>query len=595
MDVIAQLQSLDIFARVGREALTALADAAVVQRLHSGQWLYRVGEPSDHFHLLVHGRLQVIAGNDVLGLVSAGEPVGEMSVLSGEPRHASVRALRGSLVLSLPAQMLTDFLRQHADAALDMTRLVIARARKTATQTQEGRRGSSTLALLAATPDLPLQRLAEQLVSFLPAWPASRLISHRHIESVLGPGYAEVAVDDSEADLKVARWLADVERHHRHLLFSADHDQEMWGKRCLRQADRILVLASAAHPPSDSELLHSLRADTRVAPVELVLLRAEGDDSPYTRDWLEASGARAHYFLRPGSSADLAALARQISGRGVGLVLGGGGARGFAHIGLLRAMEQLGIAVDVVGGTSMGAFVGALAACDFDSVEMKHIARETFVTHNFLNDYTFPRVSLIRGQRFHNRLHDVFGDRKIEELRRTYYCISTNLSTGLPVVHDRGGLATWVGTSMSVPGVAPPIAWQGDLLCDGGVVNNLPTDVMHNLERGLIMASNVSSEDEVRIPGVGCDEPDQQALLKLRKQMRVPGFSEILMRSATLTSETIAREESIARADIYLRMPVTDIGMFDWNRLDELIERGYEYALEVLGNNPELMAARSGG
>ncbi|MFX5839433.1 patatin-like phospholipase family protein, partial [Acinetobacter baumannii] len=127
-------------------------------------------------------------------------------------------------------------------------------------------------------------------------------------------------------------------------------------------------------------------------------------------------------------------------------VLGGGGARGFAHIGLIRALEQLQIPVDVVGGTSMGAFISALLACGFDSVEMEHIAHETFVARNYLNDYTMPKVSLIRGERFHARLQAIFGARRIEELRRTYYCISTNLTTGLPMVHDRGNLASWVGT-----------------------------------------------------------------------------------------------------------------------------------------------------
>lgn len=594
MDVITQLQALPLLARFGREALTPLADAALARCLAAGEWLYRAGDPGDSFHLLTHGRLQVLAGGRVLGLISPGEPVGEMSVLSGEARKADVRALRDARVLTLPAQALTGFLLAHPDALLAMTQLVIARARKSATLAQQARRGCTTLALVAATPDIALQDLGEQLVGQLPAWPATRLVGARHVDSVLGSGMSATAESGSDADQALADWLATLERHHRHLLYVADHDQEAWRTRCLRQADRILVVASATSAPVDNALMASLRDERRIAPVELVLLRAEGDETPHTLAWTRCCAARAHYFLRPGSRQDLAALARQISGRGIGVVMGGGGARGFAHIGLVRALEQLGIAVDVTGGTSMGAFVSALLACEFDSVEMAHIARETFVSRNYLNDYTLPRVSLIRGERFHGRLQDIFGSRRIESLQRSYYCISTNLSTGQPMVHDQGELATWVGTSMSVPGVAPPIAWQGDLLCDGGVVNNLPTDVMRSLERGVIMASNVSSEGDIRIPGAGNDMPDQQALLRPRGGTRIPGLSEILMRSATLTSETITREQAIARADIYLRMPVTDIGMFDWQRLDELIERGYEHALATLADHPLLSGERTG-
>lgn len=213
---------------------------------------------------------------------------------------------------------------------------------------------------------------------------------------------------------------------------------------------------------------------------------------------------------------------------------------------------------------------------------MIHIAHETFVARNYLNDYTLPKVSLIRGERFHQRLMTIFGERRIEELRRTYYCISTNLTTGMPGIHDSGPLGSWVGTSMCVPGVAPPIAFEGELLCDGGVVNNLPTDVMAQLERGVIIACNVGSVGDMAAPGAGMNEPDQSALLHWKSEGQPPSLSEILMRTATLTSDTITLQASIDRADTYLRMPIDDIGMFEWLRMDELVQRGYEHGLEVL-------------
>ena len=586
MDLIDILHSLPLFAALPRERLEPLARQARLQRLGSGELLYQAGDTATEFHLLVHGRLQVMANGQALGQVSRGEPIGEMSVISGENRKADVRALRDSVVLALPAITLTNFLTEHPESHWQMTRLIIERARKSAVQVQRAKRGCQNIALIAASPGLPVLRLAEQWVRHLPAWPSTRLVTAAQIDTLFGDGTgdgaAQTATDHSADDLAISSWFAELEGQHAHLVFAAQQVDEPWLLRCLRQADRILVLASANDEPQMNAALLALQGQQRLAPVELVLLRPEGDSSPHTSAWCKATRARAHYYVRAGSADDLAALARQTTGRGIGLVLGGGGARGFAHIGLMRAMEQLQIHVDVVGGTSMGAFVAAMVACDFDSVEMTYIARETFVNHNYLNDYTLPRVSLIRGQRFHARLQAVFGARRIEELRRTFYCISTNLSTGHPVVHDYGGLATWVGTSMSVPGVAPPIAWEGDLLCDGGVVNNLPTDVMRGLERGLILASNVSSEDDLRAPGAGRGEPDQQALLNWKGSGRIPRLSEILMRSATLTSETITRDAAIARADIYLRMPVTDIGMFAWDQLDTLIERGYDYAMEEL-------------
>lgn len=588
MSFTALLQTLPLFEGMPEDLLLPLSDAARVLHLASGDPLYREGDLPDDFHFLLHGRLQVIARGSVLGHVNRGEPVGEMSVVSHEPRKATVRALRDATVLAIRAPQLMTFLAGHPDALMRLTRLIVSRARKSARSDQQLKQRTGTLAVIPALPGLPVLTVAEALVSHMSRWPAARLVTATHVEALFGPGSAQTPLDGGEADLRLRHWLVQLEQRHRHVLFAAAGVDDPWTLRCLRQADRILVLADAGRQPEEVTVLKALQGEGRVAPVELVLQRPEGDDSPHTLAWCHATGARAHYFLHPGSATDLAAIARQISGRGIGLVLGGGGARGFAHIGLVRALEQLQIPVDVVGGTSMGAFVGALLACDFDSVEMAHIARETFVARNYLNDYTLPKVSLIRGERFHGRLQAIFGERRIEELRRTFYCISTNLTTGQPVVHDRGGLATWVGSSMSVPGVAPPVAWEGDLLCDGAVVNNLPTDVMHGLERGVIMASNVSSEEDVRAPGAGIGEPDQRALLNWKGSNKPPGLSEILMRSATLTSETITQAASIERADIYLRMPIDDIGMFDWLRLDALVERGYEHALSVLEHHPQL-------
>jgi NTE family protein len=212
---------------------------------------------------------------------------------------------------------------------------------------------------------------------------------------------------------------------------------------------------------------------------------------------------------------------------------------------------------------------------------MTHVARETFVNNNFLNDYALPRVSLIRGRKFAARLADIFGDQQIEELRRTFFCVSTNLTTGAPVVHDHGPLALWVGTSMAVPGIAPPIAYEGELLCDGGVLDNLPTGDMQRLERGAIIACNVSTDGYLRAPGSGLGRPDPEALLRHGSTSSPPRLPEILVRSAMLSSATTV-DVAAERADVYVRMPSQQFGLFDWKRLDQLVELGYEHAMERL-------------
>jgi NTE family protein len=300
----------------------------------------------------------------------------------------------------------------------------------------------------------------------------------------------------------------------------------------------------------------------------------------------ERPHAEEHFHMRWSGEADSARLARVLAGRSVGLVLGGGGARGFAHLGLIRALEEQHITVDVAGGSSMGALISALVACGYTSHEMMPLLRETFVTHNYLNDYMFPRIALIKGRKFLRRLREIFGEQLIEHLRMPWFCVSTNLTRGTAVVHDRGPLEMWLAASMAVPGIAPPVVYKGELLSDGAVVNSLPTDIMQGLERGPIIASDVSTEGDIRAPGI--EGPDPEGLLNWPGPGEPPNLRDILFRTATLTSESGVRRRA-ASADVYIRMPVLGIGMFEWKRMEEIVDRGYQVATEKLAGAKDLL------
>lgn len=584
MDVAALLARTPLFSGLPESDIAALAGLAEPLALHTGQCLYTAGSTPDYLYLLVSGRLRLHLPGGQVSYVGRLEPVGEIGVLTSEPHSTDVHALRDSLLLRFAREPLLQLLANHAPALLALTRLTLKRVKQFQAQRRlavTGERG--TVAVIPACPGVHRMALAEALLKNWGGWPHARLITSRHVDAALGEGAAQTPFTDPEASRRLTAWLLHLETCHRYVIYVADNGEDAWSLRCLRQADRVLMVAEADKPAQRIPVLSQLPEPKLLAPVELVLLRPVGDASPHTRAWCEAAGARAHYFVHPWAEADLQALASQVSGRGVGLVLGGGGARGFAHIGLIRALEQLHIPVHVMGGTSMGAFISALLACGYESLEIANIARETFVSNNYLNDYTLPRVSLIEGRRFMARLVEIFGDRRIEDMRRTYYCMSTNLTTGASVTHDYGPMATWVGSSMAVPGIAPPIAYRGELLCDGGVVDNLPTDVMQALERGSIIACSVSSKGDIRAPSPGeLDLPDPYAMLSKANRQGRPGFREILLRTATLTADTVIQNEAMKRADAFIAMPVAGVSLFAWRYLDELIERGYEHAMEQL-------------
>lgn len=582
MDFLSILAQCRLFAGLEPAALERLQSLCTMQELRGGETLFRIGRPAEYLYIVALGRLRAtLPDGSVAGDITRLEPVGEIGLLSGEPHGADVHALRDSLLLRIPRDGLLAFVAAHPAALLEMTRVIIHRLRRNQRQSLlETARRAQSMALVPAHAGLDITVVTRHMQGALESCgiPVQRLDLGR-LEEAMGPGAAQTLLTDAHAHQRLMNWLDEHERSNANLLYCAGGGDGAWAECCMRQCDRVLVVADAAQAPSDSALLDTLRRLELRVPVHLLLLRPDQAAAGDVNGWRARVGASSHHFLRPDSARDYASLARQLSGRGVGLVLSGGGSRGFAHIGLIRALEELQIPVDLAGGTSMGAFFSALYACGFNSREMTDIARDTFVTHNHLNDYVLPRVSLIRGRKFLTQLRRLFGERCVEDLRVPYFCVSTNLTQARTMVHDRGLLATWVGTSMAIPGVAPPVAYKGELLVDGAVTNSLPTDVMHALGRGPIIASDVSTEGGLKAPGV--EGPDPEALLRRDGNKAQVSLIDILFGGMALTSESGVRLRA-SRADLYLRMPVAGIALFAWKRLDEIADRGYEHAIQKL-------------
>lgn len=581
MDVRAVLSQTKLFSCIPPEAMTELAARARIVEIKSGGTLFESGAPSDGLYVVVTGRLRVILPDGATaGEIVRYEPIGEIGLLSGEPRSATLYAIRDSILLKFDRDELMTFAMLHPAALVEMTRVMVTRLRQNQrAKMLETTRNVHNFAIIPAADSVDAQAFARTFADALAAHDNTCVVNENFVDAQLGPGTAKKHFTDGDINARVMTLLSAIEDEHRYLVYDAGREAGAWARRCMRQADRVIVVANNASLPLATPMLESLRTSGIRAPIDLVLLRPEGAAAGDVQAWRERVGATAHYFVRPQHQGDWASLVRQLTGRGIGLVLGGGGSRGFAHIGLLRALQELRIPVDLVGGSSMGAFLSALVASGYDANEMTHITRETFVRHNYLNDYMIPTIALIRGRKFVQRLKQIFEDRQIEQLRMPFFCVSTNITRGAAVVHDRGPLYLWLAASMSVPGVAPPIAYKEELLVDGAVINSLPTDVMQNLRRGPIIASDVSTEGYLRAPGI--EGPDPEGLLRWTSPGERPTLFSILFRTASMTSESgvIARA---ARADLYLRMPVNGIALFDWKKIDEVIERGYRHALEKL-------------
>jgi predicted acylesterase/phospholipase RssA/CRP-like cAMP-binding protein len=572
----ATLAESPLFSDLAAFALDTLASCATVVTVRGGDTLFKIGDEAKALYLVATGRMRAYLPNGlVAGDIGRLEPIGEVGVLAGEPRAATVVALRDSLLYRFSREAYHAFVLDHPAALLAISKVIIARLRQNSREARlQTLRQTRTFAITAGLPGIDTNVLTTHLCRALSNHGRTLRVDAAAVDAALGPGTAATPSMVGSADAILLQWLNRQESSYDYLVYDAS-GPAAWRQRALHQADRILVLGEADTAP-DPALRATLHAEPLRATVDVVLHRRHSASA--TSAWRAAYAANGHYFLRQSSERDFSSLARQLTGHGLGVVLGGGGARGFAHIGLLRAMEELGLTVDLIGGTSMGAFIAALHASGQDWRTITETLRETFVKRNLLSDYMFPRVALIEGRKLRRRLIDIFGEAQAEQLAMPYFCVSTNLTRGEAMVHSEGPLAAWVATSMCIPGVAPPVAYRGDLLADGAVVNSLPTDVMQALGRGPIIASDVSTEGSIAAPGT--EGPDFEAVFKPRDGKRV-SLIDILFRVSTLTSESGVKDRA-ARADLYIRMPVNGIHTFDWRLLDTIADKGYQHAMSLL-------------
>lgn len=566
------------------EALHEVQDLLRWVRLPRGEVLYRQGEPALDLHIVASGRLRVLAENDrgesaVVGEISRGETAGEMALLEGRARTATVFAVRDTVLLALDREGLEAVLSRHPRLVLNVSRLVSERLRRTL----RGAGAPTRYRSIAVIPHGDRGRardIAAALARALARMGTVAVVdAARAANEVPGGGEglaAEAALDAFEIDNDCVLYVAD--------------GGEAWARRCVRQADTVLLVASFDDDPAPRDLERSLDpgvADALHGPRrEIVLLHASDAAPPRgTARWLAGRTVDRHHHVRWGRDGDIERLARFLAGRAVGLVLAGGGAPGFAHVGVVRALREAGVPIDAVGGTSIGAIVAAAVALDFDDATLVREMRDAFLGSNPLGDYqVLPLVSLARGRRMEHRLRRHLGDGAVEDAWLPFFCVSADISANVQHVHRSGPLWKAVRTSASVPGVLPPTVHGNHLLIDGSSVNNLPVDVMRGEGVGRIVGVDLDLRVEREL---GYDEvPSPWVVLAGRflpgvKRRPVPSLANIVMKSTMLAgAERAARARS--SVDLYLSPAVRKIGLLRWSAFDAVVDIGYRYAVAAL-------------
>lgn len=599
----------------------------------------------------VSGENSAGAPVEVLAEYGQGDCVGELDVISRTARTKSVHAIRDTELVCMPITLFNAISLWYPPVTVQVSRIIARRVRRELDSMQHAAHSTQTYSV-QGFPSVGRASLNLKTVALLPASPhipitefASRLraacdetidgdtvfLYHGSVMQALGRH-----VFSRMGKLKLAGWLATLELRYRLVVYVADTSaSSAWAQTCVRQADSILLVGDGDDPSiGDYErLLLSIKTTARK---ELVLLHGERTVTRgSTREWLkprpwvsthhhvempqmrtprEATQSRDKLPVqalrtikeqleshmrrgrvrtqntRPSHFSDFARLARRLCGISIGVVLGGGGARGCAHLGVLRALEERGIPVDLVGGTSIGSLVGGLYARDGSMVSSigraKRFAGRMSSLWRFLTDLTYPLVSYTTGHEFNRSLFKVFSDTHIEDMWLPYFCNTTNITRSRMEVHTSGYAWRYVRGSMTLAGLIPPLIDNGNMLVDGGYTDNLPVTVMLAMGARTVFAIDVGSVDDTSPQHFGDTLSGWWVLLARLNPWsalrNVPSVPDIQRRLSYTTSVRMLEDTASLDGCLYLHMPVQNYGTLEFSRFDEIYRVGYAAMIESL-------------
>jgi NTE family protein len=564
--VLPTLKSVPFLRDAPAKALKAAEKDTRYFGLPGGWKLFDIGEPSDTIYFVLSGSLGAFRRAqdgklELVGHIRPGEPVGEMSLIAGEAHEHAVYALRDTELLSMSRNGFMALVRSDPQILERITRVIMLRmrqSRKKITRSAEPR----VFGMVATSPTIDLKMRAKSLGAALQA---------------MG---LRVAIVGEEAVGMPSSYFDELELRNDIVFLLTTIGDTPWFKLTQRHSDRIWLFARADARPSVPLLPDDPSPARQFRLVDVVLLH-HGAERPgaTTHEWQTAADAARVFHWNGVDEPDCRRLARVICGKSVGLVLSGGGARAYAHIGVIKALREANCPIDFVGGASMGAIIGAGVACGWPDEEIDKRIRKAFVESNPLSDYMLPVVSLVKGHRVDARLKEHFDDLLIEDLALPYFAVSTNLTQGTFRVHTHGLLRDALRATISLPGILPPVVSDNQVLVDGAVLNNFPVDVMRDVHRGRIIGVDVAQAPE----GLSAEEfvnpPGFFGWTAAHGFKAPPPIANLLMRAATVSINPNVHR---GITDILIAPELEGIELRDWRDYEPAVEAGYRSMKQAL-------------
>lgn len=588
------LKSSRVFSSLGENAIAHLLTKFSHVECSQNDVLFYQGDPSDNVYVVASGKLAALltlpSGEvKTVGYVLPGETVGELGAMVNEPRSLTIKALRDSHLLMLSTSNFIELCHQYPSVMFAALHPIITRS-SNIMQILSSSKAHRHVVLVPANNKTPVAEFFKLLFAYAEKFSTLLMVSDDQ------PDFQEPGLTALQIKERIqARLLK--KRPSAKILYMLSSNDTPLATVAFKKANAVYIIgegdASAKIDQTVLDKIEARRLHLRSDP-ELILLHKEGTLAPkHTSRWLALTDFGLHHHVRMDNTKDFQRVLRFIRGKAVGLVLSGGGTRGWAHIGVIKALREAKIPIDIIGGTSAGAVAAACYALHQSPIDaydkFYEIVTRSAKTISWFN-ITWPVISLFSAKNFTTAQQTVFGDKRIEDLWLPYFCVSCNLSKNREEVHRSGVLWEKIRASTSIPGLIPPMLIEEDIHLDGGLLNNLPVDVMREWvgHKGKIIAVELNSfvmqKHHYAFPPILTLKDVIFAKLGFNKsKYYFPRFLDTFLRGLFMSSTTKTRQNSLA-ANIFVNLDLRAYRFLDSNPkfASGLMEAGYKQTLKEI-------------
>lgn len=569
-----------LFGELNEDLIFQIIQSGKKKKLDTGEYLFHQGESEQVLYIVLSGRLRAIKedphGVRILGDIGEGEPVGEFALFTGEPRMASILAIRKSTVLELSQKEYLKLVSLNPKLATSMTSFVINRLRRNTFQQNQ------------STPPKNIALIKLQADHDLSPWTVD-------MEAYFLQNQIPVQVfdHDSQKDLSDQDFFDSLEQYSGVNILLCSEIHPNWSHQCLVYADLVILAsdfqASYELYPIEKELdLYSQSILNK--KIYLLLLHGPEAKMPQnTWKWLQPRTINLHIHVRQKNQKDIRRFCRIITNNATGLVLGGGGAKGYAHLGVVKALQEKGIEIDFLGGTSAGAIYGiTMSFSDFDFEKIEQITQNAVNSKLTSNDVSIPLISILSGNKLKRFVGKLFQDFGLEDIWVNSYCVSTNFSRASIKIHERGPIWKQVMASTAIPGVFPPVVIDQYLHVDGAVMDNLPIEPMYRYPISKIIAVSLSGLPDRKVEYL--DTPGNWSLFwdkfSGKRKYRLPNVGSLIINSLMLNSHQ-KQEVTKSKVSHYFELNLKGVGLLDERKWKEILKKGYVQTQEYLEQLPK--------